>query len=35
MGFVDGAGFMVVDQFVVVDGAGEWLWVEGREKIER
>ena len=29
------AGFVVVDRFVVVvmvDGTGEWLWIEGREK---
>ena len=32
------AGLVVVDWFVVVvvvDGAGEWLWVTGREKIKR
>lgn len=29
------AGFVAMDQFVVVDGANEWLWVEGRAKIER
>ena len=32
------AGLVVVDQFLVVivgDGTGMWLWVEGREKIER
>ena len=31
------AGLVVVDWFVVVvvvDGTGEWLWVEGRAKIE-
>ena len=31
-------GLVVVDWFVVVvvvGGTSEWLWVEGREKIER
>ena len=27
-------GLVVVDLFVVVDGVGDWLSVEGREKIE-
>ena len=42
MGFVDEwvllmvVGLVVVDRFVVVvvmvDGTGEWLWIEGRER---
>ena len=29
------SGWVSGGRLVVVDGADEWLWVEGREKIER